>query len=190
LYSPPESLGKERSYCKVSDVFQIGAVLWEMFYGKFDSARIDDSVYSKIKKRLKYPDVLDAYEATNLENETVLDLLKKNILFDSITAERQHVPKSITKLLKRCTAFDPSKRFESAASVRNALSGIVVPNWKMHNDTHYTVNGWRGKDYRISIETKKGVEKCYFESAATETANYRCVKSITTLKQAIEAINN
>lgn len=188
-YSPPETLAATKSYSKRSDIFQIGAVLWEMFYGSFDFHRIDKGIIERVRKKLGFNDAMEAHEISAFEDGITYDLLKKDIFFETVTEERKHIPKCIIKLLKQCTSFDPKKRFESSASVRNAISRLVVPNWKMCSEELYTVTGWRGKDFRISLERKGGETRCYFESSISGANNYRRTKAITTFEGAIEEIN-
>ena len=186
FYNPPEVYAEIRKYGKKSDVFQIGSVLYEIFYGRFNFSRIDRNHFIRAKNKLHLTGA-DQWENCIIEHKVVSELLKQDIFYDIVSDNRAYIPKSLKKLLKKLTNFDPEKRFSSCAEVRNALSQIVLPNWHMVSSHEYIVANWKGKDYRI--KENASTKKVCFEVSVSGSNKFRRINAINSLEDAIKKIN-
>lgn len=189
LYSPPEALESKKRYGKVSDIYQIGAVLWELIFGKFELDRIEESLKIKVKKSIQGYSPDNGYLHSLYENQLVFKLASKNDLFNNLVVKSEHVPITLIKILKKATSFDPQKRFQSCVSLRSELSRENFPDWKRLSNTDYVINNWKGKDYRIYLQRKKRSENFMFEYSAQGTNNYRRNLKIKNMQDAIKEIN-
>lgn len=189
LYAPPETLSDEKRYSKSSDLYQIGAILWEMIFGQFDYGRIDEKYKIKVAKSIAGFDAADCFCQSKLEDKVVFSLAQKGILYSSLCREKSYIPAKLLKVLKKSVSFDPSKRYSSCTEFCAEITSLHVPDWKQESENLFSVTNWKGKDYRMGfLKKRKGLE-FLFEESSTGMNSYRKNKSVDSFEKAIVKIN-
>lgn len=189
-YTPPEAFDADKKYGKISDIYQIGVVLHEMLNGRifFNSANYPQSILKSFEKKFsKKIQNFDNWEKSELEKGVVEYLTSRNKLL-SLSPVKPHIPRNITKLIKTITDSDYTKRPNSCVVLRNQLSNIVVPDWKVVSNNEYIVSDWKDKDYKIYQNPKKA-DEWILEVAKSYTSNFRKNSKVYTLDMAIKYIN-
>jgi|GEM_PF-5250189 len=190
-YTPPEFFGIDSKYGKYSDIYQIGVVLHEMLNGRIfiNTDKLSSTLISRFEKQIgkKYKD-FGNWDMSEFEKKVIEYLSSKNQLLTTFAPTKKHIPNSLTKLIRLITDNEISKRPNSCVSLRNMLSNIVVPNWKMISESEYTVTKWKDKDYRIKLNLKKE-NKWILESAKHLSSNFKQNHKFDSLDSIIKFIN-
>lgn len=189
LYSPPETLLEAKRYSKKSDLYQIGAILWEMIFGTFDYNRVDDKIKKKISKSIIGFDSTDSFWKSKLDDCVICSLAEKGALYPLLSMPKSYIPPKLMKLMKKAVSFDPSKRFPSCTDFCAEITSLHVPNWKQESEDLFTVSNWKGKDYRMGYEIKRKEKNFFFEESSAGKNTFRRNNSINDLKNAIIKIN-
>jgi serine/threonine protein kinase len=189
LYSPPETLNSNKQYGKVSDIYQIGAVLWEMIFGRFEFDRIPEKLKLKVKKSIQGYSPTDGYLHSLFENQLVYMLASKNELFPNLVERSDHIPLGLIKILKKATSFDPQKRYQSCASLRSELSRENFPDWHKLSENEYMIQNWKGKDYRTYIQSNKRSTEFVFEYSNHGANSFRRNSKVKNIQDVIKEIN-
>lgn len=184
FYNPPEVYQDDRKYGKASDIFQIGAVLYEMIYGCFDITRIPPLYLKRSQNKLGLS-CSDTWEKCQIENFMISDLLSKGKFYEMITLQKDYVPKELIRFVKKITSYNADDRYRTCADVRIALSRLNIPDWQQVSLNSYYVTDWRGKDYSITIVDN--VVNCRVSIAGKNS--FRQIKSIKSMLDAINEIN-
>ena len=106
LYAPPETLSDTKQYSKKSDLYQIGAILWEMVFGTFDYNRIDEKIKTKVSKSILGFDPNDPFFESKLENCVVNCLAEKGTLYPLLSLQKNYIPQKLMKLMKKAVSFN------------------------------------------------------------------------------------
>lgn len=189
LYSPPETLLEKKRYSKKSDLYQIGAILWEMVFGVFEYNRIDDKIKRKVSKSITGFDPTDSFWNSKLDDYVVCSLAEKASLYPLLSLPKSYIPAKLMKLMKKAVSFDPSKRYSSCTEFCAEITSLHVPNWKQESEDLFVVTNWKGKDYRMGYEKKRKEVKFFFEESATGKNVFRRNNSITDFEKAVKKIN-
>ena len=98
-YMAPEQAGNSRDVTPAADVFAMGAILYECLAGR-----------------------------QLFEGDTPLEVIAKTTVGfqGSIAAVRPDVPRGLARIVDRCLATDPARRFLDAAALARALGGLGV----------------------------------------------------------------
>lgn len=189
LYAPPETLSDTKQYSKKSDLYQIGAILWEMIFGIFDYNRIDEKIKTKVSKSILGFDPNDPFFKSKLENCVVNYLAEKGTLYPLLSLQKNYIPQKLMKLMKKAVSFKPSNRFSSCTDFCAEITSLHVPNWKQESEDLYTVTDWKGKDYRLGYRKKRKNTEFFFEESVSGKDFFRRNNSIDTFEKAVTKIN-
>jgi eukaryotic-like serine/threonine-protein kinase len=121
---PPEAFG-QTSFDLTFDVYQLGLTLYRIcngnagFYGQLNAYNNDVQAFVNDVKAGKFPD-------------------RKKF--------HPHIPTKLQNVIKRCLRVEPSKRYQSAIEVGNALAQIEAPllDWSLTIDQGKRT--WRAKN--------------------------------------------
>jgi serine/threonine protein kinase len=191
-YTPPESFSGQRIYSKASDIYQVGLFIAELINGRinFDESHYPKSIKTECKREFgKDIANFSDYELSELEKRSIHFLTSRNIYLSTSCQFKRYVPKSVENLLKQATNGNPDKRPKSCAEFRNKLNMLVVPDWSEEENTIYTVNNWKGKNYRIEINENNN-DQCRLFSCKAGNANFRRDGRSTSTQECIDYINN
>jgi serine/threonine protein kinase len=189
-YTPPEYFENGRIYGRFSDIYQIGVVLHEMLNGrvKIDYSKLPRGFLKNYETQIGKPkDSFTDWDISVFENGIISHFSRKNSFLATFSEPKSHVPRKLIDTIKTITNCDYAKRPNSCVILRNLLSNLVVPNWLKISDEEYFVSNWKGKDYKITYNSKKN--EWILEYATNNSTNYRKNSSVKTWDSVVKLIN-
>lgn len=153
LYVPAEGW-ENNQYGVVSDIYQVGLILFEMINGCLpynDTAYLDAAGKSELKKKsCNSLDELDPVDRSILINQCI----SRRARSSKILALKPYSPLCVARIkrvIKKATHHSISERYGSISSFLGALSELDYPNWKYDNCS-YCAHEWKGFDWKLELQ--------------------------------------
>lgn len=191
-YTPPEGLLEEKEWCFCSDIYQVGVVLYEMLCGRLNICKLPmkSRVVSKCEKDFgKSKSHFDDYEKSKLIEANMFAHMKAGTFFDCLNDPPFYIPEQLLKIAKKACSFDRSKRFHSCSEMRNQLANCNCPDWLKLGDDEYSIENWKGRDYRLYMKTfARKQPEWWLESCRTGTNKFIRHHDVNTINLALSII--
>ena len=153
IYKPYEAV-IDNVYCKQSDIYQIGIVLFQLLNGHFPKIFAD---WLNEKQRIKLSKVKGSFEQWEYIEECINRKIVGGTLLDYKSLP-QYIDDKLIRIIKTATQIDLSKRFSNCAEFLKALFDYSknAKNWWFEDDIIYVID----KKQTISkiYKSKKGYE--------------------------------
>lgn len=116
LYRPPEAI-QHQTYSQVSDIYQVGVVLYQLLGGELSYVPED---WLKDKERKQLASLANAAEQSDFIDACIHSKITSNKLLrlDSLPF---WVPKHLKKIVRKATSTAPAKRYQCAADFQADL---------------------------------------------------------------------
>lgn len=152
LYRPPESFGSRR-YDFRGDVYQCGLVLYQVLGGRLV---YDPIAYLDTQQRERYAATDDDYERTRMVDAAIGARAMAGRLID-LSSLPFFVPPSARSIIRKATALDPTKRYQSAGDMVSTLHAA----WNKSIDWEYenrepVARSNRGR-FRLILSATRGL---------------------------------
>lgn len=187
LYVPPEGW-RNNEYGIVSDLYQIGIVLFEMVNGclPYDEPSYLDRKGKSDLKNKQCQSLLDLedFERTNLINEC----LSRRAYTSKILTLKDHSPVcpfKLKKIIKKATQPSLGDRYESVSGFFGDLSELSYPNWKSNGNSYRALN-WKRYDWLLEPPNDG---EWSVKRARVNTQSYRRWKT-GSIKDVLEAVES
>jgi serine/threonine protein kinase len=162
LYVPPEGWASPSQYSTLSDQYQLGIVLYEMANGSLPYT--GEAYFDRIARR-----ELNALKTTM--NEAIHEADRQFIANQAIARaacgkgviefgkNKSYMPKSLSRIIKRATASDASRRYNSLSEMIGELEALQFPNWSPSSCGNKLIaNHWRDLDWEVEKCSKNPLE--------------------------------
>lgn len=191
LYVPPEGWQEPRQYSKISDLYQVGIVLHEMLNGPlpYDPAAYIDkmAVQEVLQSGSKdFQSLLDSWLRTKISNEAIARAATAGTLLRHGPTV-PYVSTRLKKIVRRATASDPSKRFQSASDFIGTLQQHDFPNWVCGPPPFaFSAVAWRSWDWHV----ESGTDSVAISRSRSGTAQFRRWKAAEDLTAAARIVED
>jgi eukaryotic-like serine/threonine-protein kinase len=144
LYRPPESWS-EGKYFIVSDIYQVGLVLYQLLGGYFS---YDGMEYLSEREIKKFSTLQDDFDRSKFIDRILAKKTQRATLID-LSSLAYYIPVQVKKIISKATSPDISKRYNSTSEFLLALHNLgQIPNWVIIDGIIHLLN-WNSLDFRI-----------------------------------------
>lgn len=159
IYKPYEAV-VNNEYCKQSDIYQVGIILFQMLNGNFPNVFAE---WLNDKQRIKLGKISNSFAQWEYIEECINCKIVNNTLLDYKTLPL-FIDNQLIRIIKTATHRDLDKRFCSCAEFLKALFDYSknVKDWWFVDDIYYVVDkkNTTNKIYKCkkgyTVEIKKG----------------------------------
>jgi len=159
LYVPPEGWASPSKYSTLSDQYQVGIVLYEMVNGSlpYEGEAYFDRIARQELAALKtgMHGAIDEVDRQLIANQAIARAAcgKGVIEFGN---SKSYMPKSLSRIIKRATASDASRRYNALSEMIGELEALQFPNWSPSAcGNKFTATHWRDWDWEVENCSKK-----------------------------------
>lgn len=151
FYRPPESFDPHNLYSLVSDIYQIGLVLYELINGPIiedPNHYLERSIVRKEENRIKkiYAEMHDADQSL-IQDESIGVLAKRGGLLERAAKPRRLYTRELRRIVVGLSAPNTASRVKSCAEARILLSSYSGADWCEKRDGSIHVRNFKGRDY-------------------------------------------
>lgn len=180
LYVPPEGWLAEPYYSVLSDIYQVGMVLYELVNGPLDY-KLRHYLTPKILRGPRTAgrdfESLDAFDQSQQADKGIAELSSKGRLLLHGRPPRPYYSAKLSRIVSAATKADPSQRFQSAGEFIARLNQINVPNWRQMDNTEFVAENWKDWDWRVVVGatgttlSKSRCGRCKFRKVAADSCS-------------------
>lgn len=159
LYVPSEGWATPSRYDVLSDLYQVGLVLFEMVHGALpynDEAYIDRDAKRELRELAAASrGSVDPFRRHEVVNRALARAASgKGVI--SFGRTQPYVPKGLARIINKAVSHDPAARFQMPSEMIGDLEALHLPNWQpTSNGEQYAANGWSGWDWTIGKDPLK-----------------------------------
>ena len=153
LYVPPEGWQEPSVFSRVSDLYQVGVVLHEMINGPlpYDPAAYIDKIAAQevIQSGAKnFASLSDPWLRTKISNGALARAAAAGMLLRHRPI-LSYVSPRLQRVVRKATASEPGKRFQSASDFIGTLQQLALPNWVPGpTPLAFSATAWRSWDWQ------------------------------------------
>jgi len=194
IYVPPEGWGVPSIYGFSSDLYQCGAVLYELINGPFEYTPkhwVPTSRFKELVQEGKPFEQMDDFAQSEEVNKGIEWFACRRRLLEHGRKPQPYLSSALKRIIAKATHPAHCKRYQSAAEFATAASRINVPNWVAISDDEFRCDGWRGYNWCVRALTKSApyVEVTRAKTNSTTWRQIHDYKS-TKLDEAFQRIEN
>ncbi|MCW9033589.1 MAG: protein kinase [Rhodospirillales bacterium] len=158
MYRPPETI-TDKVYSQVSDVYQVGVVLYLLLGGSLSITQTD---YLSAKQLREYNEIGDIVDRQLFAEQCIGELIAKGKFLD-YSSLPPWVSNRIKQLIKKATNKDRNKRYKTASEFLAALHDLKHRNimWDFDEDGLLSTAGYKkfsvvecGDNFRVKKKLK------------------------------------
>jgi len=162
LYVPPEGWASPSQYSTLSDQYQVGIVLYEMVNGSlpYKGEAYFDRIARKELNALKTTmnDAIHEVDRQLIANQAIARAAcGKGVI--EFGKNKSYMPKSLSRIIKRSTASDASRRYNSLSEMIGELEALQFPNWSPSSCGNKLIaTHWRDWDWEVENCSKNPLQ--------------------------------